>query len=452
MAISFPAGQVSGATGVSSVSHVWPFGPSQGVFLILLHQRVINAVPNVPTMTMNGAATVRIGSSIHVGPGTARHRLSVFRAPTYAAGAQNNTMVITFGGQTQDNVVYHWLAVEGTVLVSPNCRQLVFAEATNAASVTTTMGGAISSASRCLAAAQAERDGDPLGPSLVLAAGEPDWVVQLSYGSDPVGAVTVKDTTSYDASVVLEPVPSPADMLASIMEWTEQSIDAATSNEPVLRTSGSSTTDGTSFVTALVSPTEHSLLLLGVEVAGATADTDTMSIDGLGLTWTQAAVVGYQDSGGTKHRLRLFRAQEASAAGTIAITTSGTSTACAWSLVEVINVPTGMSGDLLVNVQTSSGNGLERRTLSTLPLTDGDRVRIGIVGLAPAAVTYNISGLTQLAALSYATPPGGLYAGWTNEDQKVDVELDAGESAGIGIITAEVVFRRWPRNLGNGAA
>lgn len=230
MAIAFVVGQIGGALAVSSVSEVWPFGPSQGVFLILVHQRVVGATPNVPTMTMNGSATVRMGTSTHVGPGTARHRLSVFRAPTYAAGLQANTMGITFGGQTQDNIVYRWLAVQGTVLVNPICRQLIFAEASNAMSVSATMGVGLSAASRCLGTAQGEIDGDPLGPLFALPPPEPEegWLIHDGpYGSAPMGAIVVENPTAFDRTLALTPIPGPADALMAVMEWHETAATAS---------------------------------------------------------------------------------------------------------------------------------------------------------------------------------------------------------------------------------
>lgn len=99
-----------------------------------------------------------------------------------------------------------------------------------------------------------------------------------------------------------------------------------------LLTSGNSTTDGTSFTTASVSPATTSRVLVFVSAAGINSGTVTVS--GLGGEWTNHG----QFSNGTNKGI-LYSCQPATT-GAVAINASVTLTGCCWQVLEA----TGISG------------------------------------------------------------------------------------------------------------
>lgn len=94
-------------------------------------------------------------------------------------------------------------------------------------------------------------------------------------------------------------------------------------------TSGSSTTDGTSWNTVDVAPRANAYLLLGVVVSGTSVSTPT--ITGFGLTWALEKVVTV---GGTGTKLAVYKAKcgATPSTGQITITIGATGTGASWSL------------------------------------------------------------------------------------------------------------------------
>lgn len=97
-----------------------------------------------------------------------------------------------------------------------------------------------------------------------------------------------------------------------------------------LLTSGNSTTDGTAFVTASVSPATTSRVLVFVSAAGINGGTVTVS--GLGGEWTNHG----QYSNGTNKGV-LCSCQPATT-GTVSINSSTTLTGCSWQVLEAVAV------------------------------------------------------------------------------------------------------------------
>lgn len=106
-----------------------------------------------------------------------------------------------------------------------------------------------------------------------------------------------------------------------------------------LLTSGSTSTDGTSVVTASVTPAANRLVLAAVLSGGANLGTPPTAT-GNGLTYVQAATQLHPN---TTRRATLFRAMGASpSAGAITFNFSaGTQTAFVWSVIECSGVDTG---------------------------------------------------------------------------------------------------------------
>ncbi len=108
---------------------------------------------------------------------------------------------------------------------------------------------------------------------------------------------------------------------------------------PAVLTHSSSSTDGTSFATASITPASGVLTLLAVHCSHASAAETPNSVTGNGLTWT--AVTNSMVANGTNTRRTVwFYAFGASpSAGAVTIGFATTHTGCAWS---VISVPGGV--------------------------------------------------------------------------------------------------------------
>lgn len=119
--------------------------------------------------------------------------------------------------------------------------------------------------------------------------------------------------------------------------------------------SAASTTDGTSFATASISPTAGYVQYCGVtsHVAGGAP---TPTVTGAGLTWVQEET---QVLGATR-RLTVFRAYGTASAGALTIDFGvSTQTACAWSVVECGGTDvtgTAGSGATLQSVPSTASN------------------------------------------------------------------------------------------------
>lgn len=152
---------------------------------------------------------------------------------------------------------------------------------------------------------------------------------------------------------------------------------------PTLLTSGSSTTDGTLFTTASVSPTAGSLQLLWV--IESITKTSPSSVVGCDLTWV---AVGTADIGAFR-RLTLYRAMGTPSAGTIAITFAGSQNSCAWVVAEVAGVDTSGTDGSGAIVQAVAG------TEGTMPITgptldafeNADNLHMAAVFVASASFT-----------------------------------------------------------------
>lgn len=154
-------------------------------------------------------------------------------------------------------------------------------------------------------------------------------------------------------------------------------------------TSASSTTDGSSFLTASISPAAARVQYIGVTHHQAGGQ-PTPTVTGCGLTWVQEETQVL----GTTRRLTVFRAHGTPSAGQLTIDFAGASqTACAWSVVECAGAD--LSG--------SSGAGATRQSVP-----------------ATAAATTGIT--STLAALEHA---GNVHLCFVALSANVDVVPDA---------------------------
>lgn len=124
-----------------------------------------------------------------------------------------------------------------------------------------------------------------------------------------------------------------------------------------LLTEAFSSTAGTTFTTASVTPTANSLQILTV-VSGSSTTAITPTVTGCGLTWVAIGVAASCQSG---RKVNLYRAMGAApSAGVITITHSGSQANCSWRLVEFGGVNasgTDGSGAVVQSGRISSDSG-----------------------------------------------------------------------------------------------
>ncbi len=147
-------------------------------------------------------------------------------------------------------------------------------------------------------------------------------------------------------------------------------------------TGGSSTTDGTSFATASVSPVGGSLLAIAVTYAVASGGATTISsVAGLSLTWTMQHRITISAS--TVIDVWTAPCGATPGSGVITITTAGTAGAVAWNVVQV----EGQHGSApVLNANKISNTGTSTTPNLLLAAPAADNALLFFAG-APANVT-----------------------------------------------------------------
>lgn len=128
-------------------------------------------------------------------------------------------------------------------------------------------------------------------------------------------------------------------------------------------TSGSDTTDATSYATASISPTGNNLILACVNSRRASGTVTDATASGNGITWVKVASIAFG-----VNKLIIFRGMVASpSADAITFSFSETQTQCNWQIIEFANVDTSGtngSGAVVQSVTNTGGSN----TASTVTL------------------------------------------------------------------------------------
>lgn len=172
-------------------------------------------------------------------------------------------------------------------------------------------------------------------------------------------------------------------------------------------TSGQSTTDGTTFTTASVSPAANSLVLLFVSAGGTTNPTTVPTGGGI-TTWTTVQDFSWHSD--NQKRFMLFRALEASpGSGAITLTYGATAAGVQWSVVQCTGVPTsGTNGSGAVAQSQAFGGTSTTGSIPYSPaLTSGSVTVQGFAHNANELATAE-AGLTELSDTSQGNPNLGL--------------------------------------------
>lgn len=206
---------------------------------------------------------------------------------------------------------------------------------------------------------------------------------------------------------------------------------------PSLVTSGSSSTDATSYATSAVTLKAGRLYLLAVTNTKASAP-DTPTAAG-GPTWTNEESIGFATAGAPTQRLTVFRAiPSADYTGAVTADFGGqTQTGACWVLVEVLGVDPATTQGVRQSVAATTDSGTTV-TATLAAFGSAQNATIGFVAKASAGDVTPGTGFTELADVNAATPAQALEA---EARQDNDTGVDASWTGAIGaaIIGLEIV-------------
>lgn len=209
-------------------------------------------------------------------------------------------------------------------------------------------------------------------------------------------------------------------------------------------TTGSSTTNASSYTTASITPTANRLVMLACLVSVGAQPTPTITVSGNGLTWVQVDTTATAAA----RTVVAFRAMGAAPSAGV-VTINGTSlTACLWSIVEFDGVDTSGTNGSGAIAQSFNSAGANTNNLSVNFPTTPAAGNGGFAGVGTAVQELPVGGAgwtTQSTSQSAPTEGlGGLYAAscptavtatWTTSASPfvVGVEILAGAAAPVTI-------------------
>lgn len=201
-------------------------------------------------------------------------------------------------------------------------------------------------------------------------------------------------------------------------------------------TSGTNTTDATSFTTASVTLKARPGLMYTLSVVnthGSSANTVTAATTGGALSFTSEKTVQFN---GTLSRTTLFRLTPTSdVTDTIVITigSAQTATACLWSLIAWTNVDTATNDGIVQSVSNTGSSTTPSVTLAAFG--SANNATFGAHGTAQTAATPG-SGFIEVHDVTASTPTCGLETEYRSDnDTGVDASIT---SAAWGSIAAEI--------------
>ena len=210
-------------------------------------------------------------------------------------------------------------------------------------------------------------------------------------------------------------------------------------------TGGASTTNGTSFVTASITPTAGRLQLLSVHANYASvsqATAPTLTITGNSLTWELITTIGFSTDGAGAwwSHVFLYRAMGTPSTGTITIDSGAlVFDACGWTVTEYAGVSTtGTNGSgAIVQSSTNSGAAAASLTVTLSAFASTNNATYGTFAsdvLASTTFTPD-SGFTEL----YDTGAGYSWVEteWRNNNS-TSVGTTPSASVNIGGIAVEI--------------
>ena len=203
-----------------------------------------------------------------------------------------------------------------------------------------------------------------------------------------------------------------------------------------LLTSGS-TVDGTSYVTASITPTTNRLVLAAVYSQITTGAPVIPTLTGNGLTWVQ---VDTDIDGANERRVTVFRALGASpTAGAVTISFGAeTQLGCLWSISEYSGIDTSGTNGSGALVQSTTG----KQTATTLTLTLGafgsvNNSTYGAFGENQQSTFTAGTNFTLIGQAIHSTPSGGIVSEFRQANDTT-VDITASVSGRLVGIAAEI--------------
>ena len=200
-----------------------------------------------------------------------------------------------------------------------------------------------------------------------------------------------------------------------------------------LLTSGSSTTDSTTFTTASISPTANRLVVIkvGSGDAGSAAVAPT-SVVGAGLTF---ASINDQTVNNGFSRVAVWRALSASpGSGALTITFSATMESCVWIVEEYADVDTGGTNGSAAIVQSAKASGIGTTSGSVTLAAFGDAVNNAVSSAWHHSNNFVVTpeaGYTEITELNEPSWTAQLESSWKiGEDTTVTASWSAISSWG----------------------
>lgn len=282
------------------------------------------------------------------------------------------------------------------------------------------------------------------------------------------------DSTTGTALAVSAPAGATTGDLVVVIAHANGQTTIADNNKTVSGTclsSAGSATDATSYATASVSPASNALILASFATrTGITADPNTPTLTGCGLTWEVVQSVVYDNTSTSRRRLTTFRAMGSSpSSGALTFDCGGqTQTGAVWSIDQFTNVDTSGtngSGAVVQSAQAAildnSGTPATSLTVTLGAFSSSNNATFGVLASEFAGSEAPGSGFTQLG-FTDNTPDTDLrlLSEWqATNDTSVDFSF-SGPNVGFGGIAIEIKansgftiapnFTDYKPNTGNG--
>ena len=222
-------------------------------------------------------------------------------------------------------------------------------------------------------------------------------------------------------------------------------------------TSGSSTTNASSYATASHTPTGNRLVFAAVisRLNGAVPNTPTAT--GNGLTWVQVTTVAFNTIATARSRLTVFRGMVASpsAGATTFDFAAQTQGSCAWSIKEFASIDTGGTDGSAAVVQSATNSvdaSVAALVVTLAAFGSADNATYGAFGGSQGTGSFTPgAGFTEIHDVPETSPAIVIETEWRNDnDTSVDATPNASaDMGGIAIeIKAAVAAAGWGYLLG----
>lgn len=205
-------------------------------------------------------------------------------------------------------------------------------------------------------------------------------------------------------------------------------------------TTGTNTTDATSFQTGSITPTANRLVLLAVLSTIASTTPNTPTASGNGLTYVEIANITFHTIASPWSRLTIFRAMGASpSTGRITMDFGGqTQGSCNWSVSEYDGIDTSGSngsGAIVQSATNSADSSAGPLTVTLAAFGNANNATFAAFGSGLNGSFAPNGGLTEIHDVATSSPAATLETCWSaSNDTSPDATPNTtGDLAGIAV-------------------